>query len=52
MKKYLQWKHIMIGKIDQNHPQSGEIKKSLEETFVISRKMLKDITSYTNNKRN
>ena len=52
MKKYLQRKHIIIGKIDHNHPQSGEIKKSLEENFAITSKMLKDITSYTNTKRN
>lgn len=45
MKKYFQWKNIIIGKIDENHPQIDEIKKSVDETFTSVTKMIKDITS-------
>jgi len=59
MKKYFQWKNIIIGKIDKSHPQSEEIHKAVDEltktvdeTFTSVDKMINDITSFTDNKRN
>ncbi|WP_157684551.1 hypothetical protein [Cytobacillus praedii] len=52
MKKYFQWKNIIIGKIDKNHPQSAEIKKAADEAFTSVGKMINDITAITANKRN
>ena len=52
MKKYFQWKNIIIGKIDKNHPQAEEINKAAGETFTAISKMIKDITSVTDYKRN
>ena len=52
MKKYLQWKNIIIGKSDKNHPQAEEINKVVDETFTATSKMIKDITSFTAYKRN
>lgn len=54
MKKYFQWKNIIIGKIDKSHPQSEEINKAVDElnktadeTFTSVGKMINDITSFT-----
>lgn len=52
MKKYFQWKNIVIGKIDKNHPQSVEINKAADEAFTSVGKMINDITAITDNKRN
>ncbi|GIN90243.1 hypothetical protein [Siminovitchia terrae] len=52
MKKYFQWKNIIIGKIDKNHPQSEEINKSLDKNFTSVSKMINEITSFTDCKRN
>jgi hypothetical protein len=52
MKKYFQWKNIIIGKIDKNHPQSDEINKAVDETFTSVGKMINDITTINDNKRN
>ena len=52
MKKYFQWKNIIIGKIDKNHPQSEEINKAVDEAFTSVGKMINDMTSFTDYKRN
>lgn len=52
MKKYFQWKNIIISKIDKNHPQAEEINKAVDETFTATSKMIKDITSFTDYKPN
>lgn len=52
MKKYFQWKTIVIGKIDKNHPQSVEINKAVEETFTSVAKMINDLTPFTDSERN
>ncbi|MFO1443677.1 hypothetical protein KDN24_10730 [Bacillus sp. Bva_UNVM-123] len=52
MKTYFQWKNIIIGKIDKNHPQSEEINKAVNETFTSVGKMINDITSFTDCERN
>lgn len=59
MKKYFQWKNIVIGKIDKSHPQSDEINKAsdefnkaADEAFTSVDRMINDIISFTDNKRN
>lgn len=45
-------KNIIIGKIDKNHPQSEEINKAVDETFASVDKMINDLSSFTDCKRN
>lgn len=52
MKKCFQWKNIIIGKIDKNHPQSEEINKAVDETFTTVSKMINEISLFTDCKRN
>lgn len=52
MKKYFQWKNIVIGKIDKHHPQSVEINKAADEAFTSVGKMINDIIANTDHKRN
>ncbi|MFC0417150.1 hypothetical protein ACFFHH_17215 [Cytobacillus solani] len=59
MKKYFQWKNIIIGIIDKNHPQSKEIYKAVDEinkvvdeTFTSVGEMINEIKPYTDYKRN
>ncbi len=52
MKKYFQWKNIIIGKIDKSHPQSEELNKSLDESFSSAKKMINEVISFTDCKRN
>ncbi|WP_161598846.1 hypothetical protein [Bacillus mesophilum] len=51
MKKYFQQKNIIIGKIDQNHPQALEISKEIDKTISSATKMVNDLASSSNNNR-
>lgn len=51
MKKYFQWKNIVIGKIDQNHPSSKEVNKAVEETLTSVSNMINDLSSATDRNR-
>jgi len=52
LKKNIQWKNLIVGKIDKKHPQSEEINKAVDDTFKEVNKMIKDITSFTDSKPN
>lgn len=52
MKKNIQWKNIIVGKIDKKHPEAKEVNKAVDETFTEVSKMIKDITSFTDSKPN
>lgn len=52
MKKFIQWKSIIIGKINKNHPQTEEINQTIDETFTSVNNIINDLTFICGSKHN
>lgn len=42
MKPYFEWKNIIIGRIDQKHPQAQKMSEFLEEAFTSISKAINE----------
>ncbi|WP_175638453.1 hypothetical protein [Metabacillus schmidteae] len=51
MKNFLQWKSIIIGKIDKNHPQTEKINQTIDETFTSVNNIINELTFICGNNK-